>query len=92
MPRKPQVSRTLTCTLVNALCLDIEKQKPYKKQFTLSRTYKNNKLLMKALERIANDDTHKIVHIINSEVVKQTYVMTEQEFIDKSTVKEIERK
>lgn len=81
MARIPMVTRTIQTTKVKALCLDIAEQKPYESEFILSGTYKDNKHLMKALETVANDDTHKVVHIKETEIVETLYGMSEQEFI-----------
>ena len=86
MARIPMVTRTIQTTKVNALCLDIAEQKPFEKEYTLSGTYKDNKHLMKALENIANDDTHKVVHVKSTEIVETLYGMTEQEFISYAKV------
>lgn len=86
MARIPMVTRTIQTTKVNALCLDIVEQKPFEKEYILSGTYKDNKHLMKALETVANDDTHKVVHVKSTEIVETLYGMTEQEFISYAKV------
>ena len=86
MARTPMVTRTIQTTKVNALCLDIVEQKPFEKEYILSGTYKDNKHLMKALETVANDDTHKVVHVKSTEIVETLYGMTEQEFISYAKV------
>ncbi len=86
MARTPMVTRTIQTTKVNALCLDIVEQKPFEREYILSGTYKDNKHLMKALETVANDDTHKVVHVKSSEIVETLYGMTEQEFISYAKV------
>ena len=86
MARIPMVTRTVETTKVKALCLDIAEQKPYEAEFILSGTFKDDKHIMKALEAVANDDTHKVVHIKSTEIVETLYGMTEQEFIDHAKV------
>lgn len=86
MARIPMVTRTIQTTKVNALCLDIVEQKPFEKEYILLGTYKDNKHLMKALENVANDDTHKVVHVKSTEIVETLYGMTEQEFISYANV------
>lgn len=86
MARTPMVTRTIQTTKVNALCLDIVEQKPFEREYILSGTYKDNKHLMKALETVANDDTHKVVHVKSTEIVETLYGMTEQEFISYAKV------
>ena len=84
MARVAMVTRTIQSTKVKALCVDIMEQKPYEAEFVLSGTYKDAKSLMKALEKVANTDTTKVVHIKTSEVVEKLYGMTEQEFLERA--------
>lgn len=97
MARVPSVTRTITTTKVNALCLNLETTEPFNKVVFLPRTYKDNKKLEKALSEAINDDTTKFVHAVSVDVVETLYGMTEQEFIntakvlDKETRKPIEQ-
>lgn len=86
MARTPQVTRTIQTTKVIALCLDIENQKPFDKEVTLSGTYKDEKHIMKALTALVNSDTIKVVHVKHTEVQETLYGMTEQEFISHAKV------
>ena len=86
MARASMVTRTINTTKVIALCVDIETQTPYDGEFVLSGTYKDQKSLMKALEKVANDDTHKVVHVKSAEVVETLYGMPEQEFINNAKI------
>ena len=81
MPRVPQVTRTIQTTKVTALCVDVVEQKTFESEYILSGTYKDDKHLFKALEKVANDDTHKVAHILHTEVIETLYGMTEQDFI-----------
>ena len=97
MARVPSVTRTITTTKVNALCLNLVSTEPFNKVFVLPRTYKDNKKLEKALSDLIDDDTTKFVHAVDTEEVETLYGMTEQEFInsakilDKETRKPIEQ-
>ena len=97
MARIPSVTRTITTTKVNALCIDLETTEPFNKEVILPRTYKDNKKLEKALAEVINSDTTKFVHAVDVSVVETLYGMTEQEFIntakvlDKETRKPIEQ-
>lgn len=86
MARTPMVTRTIETTKVVALCVDVVEQKPYEAEFILSGTYKDGKSLMKALEKVANDETHKVVHVKSADVLETLYGMTEQEFISSAKV------
>lgn len=86
MARKPMVTRTITTTKVNVLCLDVESAEPFNKAVTLPRTYKDNKKLLKAIEELVNSDTVKAVHIVDKTEIETLYGMTEQDFITNATV------
>ena len=86
MARKPMVTRTITTTQVNVLCLDIVAGEPFNQQVTLPRTYKEDKKLMKAIEEVVNTDEVKAVHIVDKSEVETLYGMTEQNFIDNAII------
>lgn len=96
MARVPQVTRTITTTKVNALCINLETTEPFNADYILPRVYKDNKKLNKALSDLIDNDTQKFVQAVSTEVVETLYGMTEQEFIntarilDKETRKPIE--
>ena len=86
MPRKPMVTRTITTTQVNVLCLDIVAGEPFNQQVTLPRTYKDDKNLMKAIEEVVNTENVKAVHVVAKEEVETLYGMSEQYFIKNAGV------
>lgn len=86
MARKPMVTRTITTTKVNVLCLDIKSAEPFNKLVTLPRTHKNEKMLLKKVEEVINNDDVKAVHIVDKEEVETLYGMTEQDFITNATI------
>ena len=86
MARKPMVTRTITTTQVNVLCLDIVAGEPFNKQVTLPRTYKEDKKLMKAIEEVVNTENVKAVHVVAKEEVETLYGMSEQDFINNAVV------
>lgn len=81
MPKKAMVTRTITTTKVEVMCLDIAQQEPYNDVVILPRTYKDEKSLLKAAASRIDDDTHKAVHIVRHEVLETLYGMDEQTFI-----------
>ena len=81
MARTPQVTRNLQTTEVNVLCLDINKGEPFNQKVVLPRTYKDEKHMLKAVEKVINSDTVKAVHIVDSAVKETLYGMSEQDFI-----------
>ena len=61
MARVPMVTRTITATKITALCLNIETAEPFNKTATLSGTFKDEKSMMKAAEKLLNTQTEKVV-------------------------------
>lgn len=86
MARVPMVTRTITATKITALCLNIETAEPFNKTVTISGTFKDEKSMMKAAEKLLNTETEKAVHIVCSEEIETLYGMTEQEFIQLANV------
>lgn len=86
MARTPMVTRTIQTTRANVMCLDIERGEPFNKEVILPRTYKDEKAMLKQVEKVINGDTVKAVHIVQSTVEETRYGMTEQEFIEVAKV------
>ena len=84
MAREPMVTRTITATKIVALCINIETAEPFNKEATLSGTFKDEKSMMKAAEKLLNTETEKTLHIVSSEEIETLYGMTEQEYIQKA--------
>ena len=82
MARVPQVTRTIQTTKVDVLCLNIKEGNPFNQTVTLPRTYKDEKSMLKAVEKLVNSDEVKAVHIVSHEVEETLYGMTEQKFIE----------
>ena len=81
MARIPMVTRTIQTTTANVLCLNIKEGEPFNKEVVIPRTYKDEKSMMKVVEKIINTEDVKAVHIVHTEVNETLYGMTEQEFI-----------
>lgn len=86
MARKPMVTRTITTTKANVLCMNIQSAEPFNKVITLPRTYKDDKTLMKRVQEVVETGNIKAVHIVDKEEIETLYGMTEQEFIEKAVV------
>lgn len=86
MARIPQVTRTIQTTKVNVLCLNIKEGNPFNQTIVLPRTYKDDKAMLKAVEKVINSESVKAVHIVDSTVEETLYGMTEQKFIELATV------
>lgn len=81
MARIPMVTRTIQTTTATVLCLNITEGEPFNKEVVLPRTYKDEKSMMKVVEKVINTEDVKAVHIVHTEVNETLYGMTEQEFI-----------
>ena len=86
MARVPMVTRTITTTKVNVICLDIEKGEPCNKSVVVPRTYKDDEKLLKKVNEVLETETLKPVHIVDKEEIETLYGMTEQNFIEHSEV------
>ena len=86
MARQPQVTRTITTTKVNVLCLNIKEETPFNKEVILPRTYKDEQHLMKQIKKVVDNEDIKAVHVVSSEVQETLYGMSEQKFIELADV------
>ena len=86
MARKPQVTRTITTTVVSLFCVNTEDRTTFEQSFTLPRTYKDEPKLMKAVEKALEGEPIKAVAITSYEVKETLYGMTEEEFIQHARV------
>ena len=80
MARKPIVSRTIKTTEVVALCINLQTEEPFNKKFVLSGSFKDNKALLKAIQKQDTDEV-KAVHVVSCEEVENLYGMAEEEFV-----------
>lgn len=86
MARVPMVTRTITTTKVNVMCLDIEIGEPCNKSVVVPRTYKDDEKLLKKVKEVLETEILKPVHIVDKEEIETLYGMTEQEFIEHAIV------
>lgn len=86
MARKPMITRTLTATECEVLCCDVEAGDTVVEKVKVSRTYKNDEALMKALRPLVETEHIKPVHIISKSVTETLYGMTEEEFMSHAKV------
>ena len=82
MARLPMVTRTITTTKVNVLCLDIERAEPCNKVVTIPRTYKDEETILKKVKPLLETESLKVVHVVDTETEETLYGMTEQEFVE----------
>lgn len=81
MARKPQVTRTITTTVANIMCVDVETGTSFTKEVTLPRAYKDDKAVLKTAKEVIETDTVKAVHVINTSTSETLYGMSETDFI-----------
>lgn len=86
MARVPTVTRTITTTKVNVMCLDIETGEPCNKSVVVPRTYKDDETLLKKVKEVLETETLKPVHVVSKEEIETLYGMPEQEFIEHAKV------
>lgn len=86
MGRVPMVTRTISATKVNVMCLDVVAGEPFNKEVTVPRTYKTTEELLKKVKPLIETDRLKAVHIVDIEEIETLYGMTEQEFIQSAKV------
>lgn len=87
MARQPQVTRTIITTKVNVLVVNTAERTTKEAEFILPRTYKDEKALLKALDKCATlGENERIVSVISTDEVETLYGMTESDFIKYATV------
>lgn len=85
MARTKMVTRTIVTTKCTALCINVETAEPFNQDFTLAGSYDDEKKLLKELKKY-EDESHKIVHVVDTEEVETLYGMSEEDFIKYATV------
>ena len=81
MARKASVTRTITTTKVNVLCLNLVSAEPFNEIITLAGTYKDDKLIMKQVALEIDNEEVKAVHVVDKEIIERRYGMPESTFI-----------
>ena len=75
------ITRTITTTEVNALCLNIETAEPFNKSISIPGVFTNKSKLEKAVSKVINNETEKFVHIVDEHTLQTLYGMSEETFI-----------
>lgn len=86
MPRIPVVTRQLTITKVEVMCLDIVKQEPFTKEIILPRKQRSEAQVLKAVRKIIDNGNEKAVHIVSMTTETNHYRMTEAKFIEHAEI------
>lgn len=88
MARTPMVTRRITITQVNVLCLNTTTAEPFNKLVSFPRTFKDDKALMKKVRESIDTEDVRAVHIVHKEEAEFLYGMEEQLFIKCATILE----
>lgn len=86
MARVPMVTRTITTTKANVMCLDIETGEPCNILAVVPRTYKDDETLLKKVKGVLDTETLIPVYVVDKEEIDTLYGMAEQEFIEHAKV------
>lgn len=81
MAREKMVTRTIEATSVTVLCIDTDTAEPENRTVEIGGGYKDEKSMLKAVRRLIETDTFKVVKIVATEVNKALYKMSEAKFI-----------
>ena len=81
MARKPMITRTITTTRANVLCMDIVRCEAENKVIDLPRTFADSKKLLDACKAVIDTAELKAVAIVDQTVVEKLYGMSEQDFM-----------
>ena len=86
MARVPMVTRTVTTTTVNAMCVDTTRGEVCNVSATLPRTYNDDVKLLKKVKEVVETETLKVVQIVDKTECETLYGMSEQDFINSAKV------
>nr|DAW58777.1 MAG TPA: hypothetical protein [Caudoviricetes sp.] len=81
--RIPVITRTITTTRVELICLNVESGKTESVFMTFTREPKDDYILNKA-KLVYENDNYKVVYIANKVVSTDKYSMYESEFVEKA--------
>lgn len=83
MARQPMVTRTIITTEATIMCVNIESKQVEEVTITLPRTYKDDKAILRYIEKHPEgiDSKFKPVSVTASQKSENLYGMTEAEFV-----------
>jgi hypothetical protein len=82
MARITMVTRTITTTEVEVLCMNIETVQVETKTVTLLGAYSSDDIMLKKVKEQLESETLKPVHIQSTKEIETLYGMTEADFIN----------
>ena len=81
MAREAKVTRTFKVTKVGILAINLETAEPYNDVIKLTKAPKNEKQLMKKIEKLYNNEEQRAVKIVSVDTETKLYGMTEEKFL-----------
>ena len=79
--RKRMVTRTVTTTEVELLCLNIVTAEPFNETAVIPGTYTSNEKILKVLRPVLDTKETKIISVSRAEIKHTLYGMSEGDFI-----------
>lgn len=86
MAREMLVTRTVITTRATVLVANLDSNSVEEKEYTVPRTYKDDKALLKAISKLTADTNETPVKIINKEEIETLRGMPEACFIEHSEI------
>lgn len=86
MARQPKITRTFKVTHITILAIDLDSAEPYNDTITITKCPKDEKAIMKRIEKAYNDEHKKAVKIVDTKTEMLLYAMTEEKFIETAEV------
>lgn len=84
--KKHLITRSITSTVATVIAHDVETEETKNVQLAVSRTYKTDNELLKAVREKYETDTFKIACVVNAFVTVEKYGMSEDKFIDNAEI------
>ena len=81
MARRKLVTRTITATEVNCLCMNIVDAEPMNKVFRVVGKFTDDDKLIKVVRKLHETDDFKIVAIVDKTETQELYGLDENEFL-----------
>lgn len=81
MARAPMVTRTIATTNATLMMVDTESAEVFNKDVILPRTYEDENAILKAAKKVHENEQHKVVAVVRTEVNETLYGMSEADFI-----------
>ena len=85
MARERMVTRTVEITTAEVMCMDVVKAEVITKTYDISGTFTDDELL-KAIKKLYETDTFKVVHVVSQKTSELLYGMSEAKFIEMAQI------